>query len=96
MEKLVGLLLLLLLAGCASPSPRARYLQELQPGSLTNLVAYRSDTNLEIRIPFPAKDAFAYASWSAGWKVPRRIISASLRCCALMTKRAARERTITG
>src|SRR5580658_5882907 len=69
MEKLAGrtacagLLLLMLLAGCATPSPRARYLQELQPGNLTNLVAYRSDTNLEIRIPFPAKDAFAHASW---------------------------------
>ena len=57
------LLLVAVLAGCATPSPRTRYLEQLQPASFTNLVAYRTDTNLEIRIPFPAKDAFAHASW---------------------------------
>ena len=59
----VGLLLLALLAGCASPSPRVRYLEEMQPASLTNLVAYRTETNLEIRIPLRGKDAYAHANW---------------------------------
>ncbi|MGD1085510.1 MAG: hypothetical protein ABSA47_12290, partial [Verrucomicrobiota bacterium] len=54
---------LALAAGCATSNPRARYLQQLEPASLTNLVAYRTDTNIELRIPFPGKDAFAHASW---------------------------------
>ncbi|MGD0410697.1 MAG: phosphatidylserine/phosphatidylglycerophosphate/cardiolipin synthase family protein [Verrucomicrobiota bacterium] len=58
-----GWLLLALLAGCASPSPRVRYLEEMQPASLTNLAAYRADTNLEIRIPLRGKDAYAHANW---------------------------------
>jgi len=58
-----GLLLLALLTGCASPSPRVRYLVEIEPSSLTNLVAYRTDTNLEIRIPLRGKDAYAHAGW---------------------------------
>jgi cardiolipin synthase len=62
-QTLGGLLLLALLSGCASPSPRVRYLEEIPPASLTNLVAYRTDTNLEIRIPLRAKDAYAHASW---------------------------------
>jgi len=58
-----GVLLPALLAGCASSSPRVRYLEEIQPASLTNLVAYRTDTNLEIRIPLRGKDAYAHANW---------------------------------
>ena len=58
-----GLLLLALLAGCASPGPRVRYLEEIQPASLTNLVAYRSETNLEIRLPLRGKDVYAHAHW---------------------------------
>ena len=58
-----GLLLLALLAGCASPGPRVRYLEEIQPASLTNLVAYRSETNLEIRLALRGKDAYAHAHW---------------------------------
>jgi cardiolipin synthase A/B len=61
----VALLLLALLAGCASPTPRDRYLQEMQLGNVTNLVAYRAGTNLEIRISLPGKAAYAHASWPA-------------------------------
>ena len=46
------LLVILLLAGCASSSPRSRYLEQIEPGSLPNLIAYRGGTNLEIRYPF--------------------------------------------
>jgi cardiolipin synthase len=92
---MAGSLLLLLLAGCATPSPRARYLQELRPGSVTNLVAYRNDTNIEIRIPFPGEAAFAHASWPrAGSAAPDY-----LRQFAVLTfdkeARAARKSTIT-
>jgi cardiolipin synthase len=58
-----GWLLLALLAGCASSSPRLRYLEEMRPASVTNLAAYRTETNLEIRIPLGGKDAYAHASW---------------------------------
>jgi cardiolipin synthase len=35
----------------------------MQPASLTNLTAYRTGTNLEIRFTLRAKDAFAHANW---------------------------------
>ena len=57
--------LALLLAGCAAPGPRSRYLDQIEPPSLTNLLAYRFGTNLQIRIPLRGKDAFAHASWAA-------------------------------
>jgi cardiolipin synthase len=60
-----GFSLALLLAGCAAPGPRSRYLDQIEPPSLTNLLAYRSGTNLQIRIPLRGKDAFAHASWAA-------------------------------
>jgi cardiolipin synthase len=60
---LSGLALVWLAAGCASSEPRGGYLREIQPGGITNLVAYRSGTNLDIRIPLRGKDAFAHASW---------------------------------
>jgi len=60
-----GFSLALMLAGCAAPGPRSRYLDQIEPPSLTNLLAYRSGTNLEIRIPLRGKDAFAHASWAA-------------------------------
>jgi cardiolipin synthase len=60
-----SLLVILLLAGCANPGPRGRYLEQIEPGSLTNLVAYRAQTNLEIRYPFHGKDTFAVANWPA-------------------------------
>jgi cardiolipin synthase len=60
-----GCSLALLLAGCAAPGPRSRYLDQIEPPSLSNLLAYRSGTNLEIRIPLRGKDAFAHASWAA-------------------------------
>ncbi len=58
-----GLPLLALLAGCASSSPRVRYLEEIRPASFTNLTAYRTETNLEIRFPLRGKDAYAHANW---------------------------------
>ncbi len=60
-----SLLAVLLLAGCANPGPRSRYLEQIEPGSLPNLIAYRGDTNLEIRYPFHGRDAFAIANWPA-------------------------------
>ncbi len=62
---LSGFSLALLLAGCAAPGPRSRYLDQIEPPSLTNLLAYRIGTNLQIRIPLRGKDAFARASWAA-------------------------------
>ena len=58
-----SLLAILFLAGCVSSSPRSRYLEEIEPGSLTNLLAYQGGTNLEIRYPFHGKNAFAIAHW---------------------------------
>jgi cardiolipin synthase A/B len=60
-----SLLVILLLAGCASSGPRGRYLEEIEPASLSNLIAYRGSTNLEIRYPFHGRDAFAIANWPA-------------------------------
>lgn len=57
------LFVILLLTGCANTSPRGRYLEQIEPGSLTNLIAYRGGTNLEIRYPFHGKDAYAMANW---------------------------------
>lgn len=59
------LLAIVLLAGCASSSSRTRYLEQIEPGSLPNLVAYRGSTNVEIRYPIHGRDAFAFASWPA-------------------------------
>jgi cardiolipin synthase len=55
----------LLLAGCAAPGPRIRYLEQIQPTTQTNLLVYRFGTNLDIRIPLRGRDAFAHASWAA-------------------------------
>jgi cardiolipin synthase len=55
--------LVLILAGCAAPGPRSRYIQQIQPHTLTNLLAFRYGTNLELRLPFRGKNAFAHASW---------------------------------
>jgi cardiolipin synthase len=55
--------LILTLIGCTSPGPRSRYLQQIEPQTQTNLVAYLSGTNLDIRIPLRGKDAFAHATW---------------------------------
>jgi cardiolipin synthase len=60
-----GLLVLLMVAGCAVPGPRSRYLAQIDAPSQTNLVAYRLGTNLEMRIPLRWPDAFAHAAWSA-------------------------------
>src|SRR5580658_5524334 len=60
-----ALFAILLLAGCASPGPRSRYLEQIDPPTQTNLLAYRLGTNLDIRIPLRGRDAFAHASWAA-------------------------------
>ncbi|MGA2747800.1 MAG: phosphatidylserine/phosphatidylglycerophosphate/cardiolipin synthase family protein [Verrucomicrobiota bacterium] len=61
---LAGLWLILLLGGCVIPGPRSRYLQQIEPETVTNLIAYRFGGNVEIRIPLRGKDAFAHASWA--------------------------------
>jgi cardiolipin synthase A/B len=53
------------LAGCATSDQRGHYLQQVDPASLTNLVAYRLGTNLDIRIPLRGKDAFVHGTWPA-------------------------------
>jgi cardiolipin synthase len=60
-----GLCAILFLAGCAAPGPRSRYLEQIEPTTQTNLLAYRFGTNLDIRIPLRGRDAFAHASWAA-------------------------------
>src|ERR1700728_240282 len=57
--------MVLILAGCAVPGPRSRYIQQIEPSTLTNLVAFRYGTNLELRLPLRGKDAFAHATWPA-------------------------------
>lgn len=60
-----SLLLVMLLAGCASTGSRSRYIEQIEPGSLPKISAYLGTTNIEIRYPFKGKDAYAYASWPA-------------------------------
>jgi len=62
---LVGFCAIMFLAGCAAPGPRSRYLEQIQPASQTNLLAYRFGANLDIRIPLRGRDAFAHAAWAA-------------------------------
>jgi cardiolipin synthase len=54
-----------IMAGCAAPGPRTRYLGQVDPQTQTNLVAYRLGNSLDIRIPLRGRDAFAHASWAA-------------------------------
>ncbi len=62
---LVAVCFILFFTGCAVPGPRSRYIQQIEPSTLTNLVAYRYGTNLELRIPLRGKNAYAHASWQA-------------------------------
>jgi cardiolipin synthase len=64
-RNIAALWMVVILAGCAAPGPRSRYIQQIEPSTLTNLVAFRYGTNLELRIPLRARDAFAHASWPA-------------------------------
>ena len=57
------MLTLLLLAGCAVPGPRSRYLAEIVPASSTNLMVYEAGDTVEIRYPLKDRDVFAHASW---------------------------------
>ncbi len=57
--------MIVFLAGCAAPGPRSRYIQQIEPSTLTNLAAFRYGTNLELRLPLRGKDAFAHATWPA-------------------------------
>src|SRR5258708_2542204 len=43
-----GLLFVAVLAGCATSGQRMRYVQPADSGSVTNLLAYRAGTNLQI------------------------------------------------
>ncbi len=58
-------LLLLVLAGCSTSGQRSRYLVQVEPASLTNLLVYVRGTNLQVRIPVRGLDAYAHASWPA-------------------------------
>ena len=58
-----GMLAMLLLAGCAVPGPRSRYLAEIVPASSTNLTVYEAENTVEIRYPLRDRDVFAHASW---------------------------------
>jgi len=58
-----SLLLVIVLAGCVSSTRRERYLEQIEPGSLPKLTAFRGATNLEIRYPFHGRDAYAAAHW---------------------------------
>jgi cardiolipin synthase len=60
----LGFCTILILAGCVAPGPRSRFLEQIEPATQTNLLAYCSGTNLEIRIPLRGRDAFAHASWA--------------------------------
>ena len=57
--------MVVILAGCAAPGPRSRYIQQIEPSTLTNLVAFRYGTNLELRLPLRGRAAFAHATWPA-------------------------------
>lgn len=60
---LAGLLTMLFLAGCATPSPRSVYLAQITPSNITNLMAYCAGNTVEIRYPLKGRDAFAHATW---------------------------------
>jgi len=62
---LAALCAVLIMAGCAAPGPRSRYLEQIDPLTQTNLLAYRLGTNLDVRIPLRGRDAFAHAAWPA-------------------------------
>ncbi|HZM02359.1 MAG TPA: phosphatidylserine/phosphatidylglycerophosphate/cardiolipin synthase family protein [Candidatus Saccharimonadales bacterium] len=62
--RFLGFCAILILAGCASTVPHSRYLQQIEPSTQTNLTAYCSGTNLDLRIPLRGRDAFVHASWS--------------------------------
>jgi cardiolipin synthase len=53
-----------LLAGCATSKTRSRYLEQIAPESITNLMAYRADDTLELRYPLGGRDVFAHAHWA--------------------------------
>ncbi len=58
-----SLMMALMLSGCATPGSRSRYLAEIPPASITNLIAYHAGNALEIRYPLKGRDAFAHATW---------------------------------
>jgi len=60
-----GLLLVLVIAGCATSGPRSRYLERIEPDSITNLTAYCAGNTLDVRYPLHGKDAFAHATWTS-------------------------------
>ncbi|HEV7924043.1 MAG TPA: phosphatidylserine/phosphatidylglycerophosphate/cardiolipin synthase family protein [Verrucomicrobiae bacterium] len=62
---LASLCSIMMLAGCAAPGPRSRYLEQIDAPTQTNLLAFRLGNNLDIRIPLRGRDAFAHASWAA-------------------------------
>ncbi len=57
--------MVVIIAGCAAPGPRSRYIQQIEPSTLTNLTAFRYGTNLELRIPLRPGAPYAHATWAA-------------------------------
>ena len=81
-----GLCLIAIFAGCAAPGPRSRYIQQIEPYTLTNLVAFRYGTNLDLRIPLRGRAAFAHASWTP----PEGITNYQHRAAVLTLEREPR------
>ena len=74
----VSLPVLVLLAGCATPGPRSRYLAELAPASITNLMAYHAGNSIEIRYPLKGTRCLCPRHLAAGVGRRRRL---SVRVC---------------
>jgi cardiolipin synthase len=59
------LLAILALAGCASPSgSRNRYLAQVEPDTLKNLIAFRATNTIEIDYPMHGRHVLAHATWA--------------------------------
>ena len=90
-QSIACLMLVLMLAGCATPGPRSRFLAEIAPASITNLLAYQAGNTLEVRYPLKVGEVFAHATW-----MPPQDGTADYQCqFAVLTfkkeKRAARK-----
>jgi cardiolipin synthase len=60
---IASLLIILILAGCATPGPRSVYLSQVTPSSITNLMAYCTGNVVEMHYPLKGRDTFAHATW---------------------------------
>jgi cardiolipin synthase len=91
---MAALLIVCGLAGCSTPGPRKRYLEEIAPSSVRNLTAYRAGDTIEIRYPMGVRNFYAHAVWP-----PVATNSTDYQCqLAVLSlgrqKRAAREAVV--